>query len=719
MKKVLVLFITLNFLSIYLYAATEENYRAQTIQYLFDTGLYETAQQEIDRYFNEYQHTKNEKKIRLIQGNIFYIYKLYDEANLVFSEVLSDIKDNQQREEIIFKLIVGHIEEQSFQKAAQFVKVLLLEFPQTEFYNQIKFYEAVMSFYKEEWDKVEIITQQISQELLLESKQKQALLYYQAISYYHTGKINELSKKFFQIYQYENFPVQWENEIKSKIALLLLKNEKFILSKNLFVQVLQEEKTETLSLELLSEAQFGFSETIYYLYKDSSQDVSLEELHQAIDLYGKLLADLQRPYQKTAYYHQAFLLYHTGSEENIRTLFDNLQQSPDVTFDAADLVLQTEIFVLQNNLDKAENIIKREIQKQDRSSLLLHATLFNFYKNTQQCEKLDTYIENSRYKLTDVIITHLYSAAGNCFFEKKEYKNALKYYEKISPASTHFLSIAPQYLQILRINKSYEKGLEIFQQIASFPIYFHDQTIIQNGVIIYKNTKRFQQLIAFMETILEIYPEDLQNPDYILVYAQALHQQNFLAPAEIEYKKYLRLEIDDEKKGTVLQEIAIIYEKMGKYELAIKTYTSSLELIVVPSLKYKAILNIGKIYRFLDNIKESEKWLLQIVNKGSLPENFEAAYYLGDYAIIRKHFKTGSTILLETTQNKNLKKTEWYIPINFKLAQLYQYREIWDRALKHYENVIPVKNKKYLAEKKEARIQANKIRKYIKQINSQ
>jgi len=72
--------------------------------------------------------------------------------------------------------------------------------------------------------------------------------------------------------------------------------------------------------------------------------------------------------------------------------------------------------------------------------------------------------------------------------------------------------------------------------------------------------------------------------------------------------------------------------------------------------------------------------------------------------------------VLKAFSRQPIRKTKWHVPINYRLAELYQMHEQWRSAVKHYSAVAKAKTKSKLKAQSIKRLR--EIKAYLKQLKA-
>ena len=125
-------------------------------------------------------------------------------------------------------------------------------------------------------------------------------------------------------------------------------------------------------------------------------------------------------------------------------------------------------------------------------------------------------------------------------------------------------------------------------------------------------------------------------------------------------------------------------------------------------------MHIAKLYLYqLKDPQSAEIWLRKLHRKGDNPIHYEASSLLYTLALEAKKYKT-ATAILRNLVNQPIKGTEWYVPVNFKLAELYQIQEMWRKAVQYYGIVARTRQESQY--RTQARKRLKEIQRYLKQV---
>ena len=173
------------------------------------------------------------------------------------------------------------------------------------------------------------------------------------------------------------------------------------------------------------------------------------------------------------------------------------------------------------------------------------------------------------------------------------------------------------------------------------------------------------------------------------------------------------------EKDSKLSLLDILIKKYNKRNNHSKVITYYKDVInyLDDQKKISAIkLRIAKLY--LSQLKDQEQgriWLFDLHNKANYSYNFEASSLLSNFAIQAKDYQLAIKILNEFSQQPII-RTKWYIPINYRLAELYQMHEKWRSAVKHYSVVAKAETKSKLKAQSIKRLR--EITAYLKQLKA-
>ena len=173
---------------------------------------------------------------------------------------------------------------------------------------------------------------------------------------------------------------------------------------------------------------------------------------------------------------------------------------------------------------------------------------------------------------------------------------------------------------------------------------------------------------------------------------------------------------DSETRLSLLTILIGRYEKTDNPRRTIFYYGELAEQVKEPGKRNRIVLHIAKLYlNRLKDGKSAKIWLSKLHAKGNGPVFYEASSMLYTIALEEKQYKT-ATAILQYLVKQPIKETKWYLPVHFKLAELYQMQELWQKAMQYYRVVADTKQDSRYRKLAEERLQ--EIRKYLKQVTA-
>lgn len=224
--------------------------------------------------------------------------------------------------------------------------------------------------------------------------------------------------------------------------------------------------------------------------------------------------------------------------------------------------------------------------------------------------------------------------------------------------------------KLLYDNGSREKAADIFSEIAAKT---GDSYLYIKVSDIYKDQNNYSKALEILKKGTS---RDSTGQKDRLYYNMSILSFENLEQLD-KAKKYIKSALKIEKKDKYLKLLAKVYTKSNDFSKAVSIYD---ELIENNNDNSEYYLRRGKLYLYLDL---SEKAVNDLKKAVKLSKNLEAALLLGDY-----YLKSGgddqAIKYLELVKDKH----PGLIVPELKLAELYQNREKYQRALSYYGEIV-------------------------------
>lgn len=173
--------------------------------------------------------------------------------------------------------------------------------------------------------------------------------------------------------------------------------------------------------------------------------------------------------------------------------------------------------------NNAESLLLSFVTKypENSNSKTAYFAIGKFYFRQQKYnEALVWFTKTDRTVLSDKDVIEFDFKNGYCHFEKKNYDEALPYFEKIKNLESKYAYPATYYYALIHFEqKKYDVSLNEFMRLKESKVY---ATVAPYYIIrIYYNQKLYQELISYSAEALKI--QNLKNREDILLFTASAH----------------------------------------------------------------------------------------------------------------------------------------------------------------------------------------------------
>lgn len=620
--------------------------------------------------------------------------------------------------------LVGKIEfnNNQYDQAVKILQQLLLEHPTTKFKERTWYHLALIAFQKRDWQQVSIYKDKIKRNYLLRQAQKDNLVYIESWLADQKGDLKR-AKAFALKY------IHSQPEKNDKSAILWLKlgdyrkfNKEWVKARINYENALKA--AENKSTELL--AKFWISEMIFAVHQENPKRISDKLKKQAIRDYSVVIqSELRKKEHAPALYHRGWLHIYFNQEKQAVNDFSRLQKlDPKFAADLDLYFIQSSYWEKQKGWKKAVSVLDKALtqdwkaKNQIKLRLNLIRNLVSLSSSSDQCSRILKQIDLLKTPLPKKSKDELYSYQGNCFYKQKNWQSATLAYSQVDLKSAAGPFIFSSFLNSLEKLKDYHSAAELLKTIEKDKRYGKPYDLLSERIRYLFLLKQWKTAVSELHRYGKLAPNYVNRPKIQLQFAtgyENLGQMDRAAPFYFKAFKQLNKK-DKDLKLSIADKLGSYYEKAGKQKALVTVYTDILPLLNEKTKKDTLILFIGKTWYL--NLKKSDQgaaWFQKLHLQGNTDLYYEGSYLLGEIQINNKQFKQAVKTLEQLSKQK-IRNTRWYLPVHYRLGELYQVQEKWKKAIEHYKLVS--KTPDDTIERKNARTHLYNIRKYLKQIQN-
>ncbi|KAK3606917.1 hypothetical protein CHS0354_018513 [Potamilus streckersoni] len=406
----------------------------------------------------------------------------------------------------------------------------------------------------------------------------------------------------------------------------------------------------------------------------------------------------------------------TAEEKAVNTFYQKSLEAHAVNLDeeepfdkSAGLYQTARIHFLQKEYETARATAEKLTDKE-----LPSATAPETLKKCAQVVREASGLLASKSDKVNAYRDELHTYKGYCYLSDKKYLESAAAYGAVRTESDYYAGNLPNYLTALKNAGNTEKYNTVLKG-TDLPA---GKGGGDSAALLYRRK---------MELLLEEKKWDdagklsaqMQKsgiPGYEISYYNALILQgrNKPADAEKELEKAYREtpSAKKEQKLKVSQGLAEMYRVRKKYREQVAVYNEIIPLIDDDVLKSRVELYVAGVYvKNLNRPEEALPRYEQLFKTGRYPYNVEAGLEAADIYLKKNNIKSAQ-VMLERLVKQDLKKTNYYPLVTYKLGAVYHYKEDYKKALFYYRETAQAAPKS--DEGKEASDRAKKIADYVK-----
>ncbi len=618
----------------------ETRYKEQTTFYMGLTYYrlkdYETALNRLRRYIVSYPKGRWVKDARFTIPYILMLMNQYTQAAKEWEGFIKDFQKDEKSIEASLRLGQCYFYDENYKKALPIFESFIEKNKNSTFYDEALFFTGKTYYFLNNFEKAAL--------LFDSQKDKKNFIYYEDVLYFGGSSFVKLKK-------FRESLVLWEPLTNSK----------------------------------------EYGEEINYkigiIYRDLKEyDTSISFLSNALTISKDEI------FIRKIKYEISITLYEKGSLKDSLVILEDLQKKED---EITPMVLQKigEIYLLQKNYEKAENLFSLIIDKYNNPNVIKEtfykrAKLYFERKNYEKSIKdIEIYLSKN---LTDDEKAEAYLLMGDCYIELKQYENAANSYLKISLLKSSYPFEKVLYLTgwaFARAEKydnakvHFEKIIKTSKDRKYIALAYYNLGIIEYNKKNYDEAKRIFN---------ELY-ENYKDTEY---FEEASIKIGWIYFKEEKFKlliDYLN-KINLKDSWDYLNLKGWGYFRLGEYKKAIDNFTNSLIYAKDISSSNDSLIAIAKSYYNLNDFGVSFSYFEEAYNlsyKAGIVDNFPSLLSEMAWTLIKSGQLKKATSYYEELIEK-YPDSPYTSESLFKLAEYYYNLSDFKMALKYYQKIIDI-----------------------------
>ncbi|MBT3225515.1 MAG: tetratricopeptide repeat protein [Deltaproteobacteria bacterium] len=707
------------------------------IHHLLKDEYYIFAQEEAVEYLNRYPNGIFRAEIIFVQAKIDVIQKSYAAALKKYDHLLKRFSDSELFEDSLYLSGILHLKLKQNNKGQDKLQRLIKKYPRSRFLFRTYFHLGELAFKQKNWKTAEVYLKRTVKNGDLKPGQQLEAKNNLAWTYYFQKKY-DLANELFQPLLESDLATGH----KAKICFQYASDAQKIGDYRAAIKWHEQLMDRWPHPEFINKSRFWIAESLFLLNQTPDTKISAADKQKAILLFGQNL-NLKKPIElENTHYHRGWFLLELGKSSRAEADFKWLQKNNAKYGKDIDLTLiRAHYFESLKKWTEANQIYAQSLKLQEHSesrNQLLNRIIKNNYRQ-KRCKKL---INNYKavdfsVEMTDPDEMHYYAAT--CLYNAKEWVKAGHVYSKIDPLSRFAPLSFEFYLAVFRKTGQLENAIAYLIQVQDLPHFKDKKRIFLIKTNLYLELKQWHKALSNMKAVVNLSPETKKDPWFLLNVAKTIDQITIamknitwreqrpeLRPAEyyqqqalIYYQKSYKV-MPEKETATRLSILEILlerYEHQKKLKKLIPLYRTAINISTDEHQKNRYIYRLANILIETGEKKDPIISLLTSLHgKANREINYKASALMAELYIAEKNYKEAIETLIDLGQQP-IDKTPWYIKVHFRLGELYQSQEKWLTSIRHYSKVVNSKQKG--SQEKEARSRLFKIKKFVKQQQSQ
>ncbi len=702
------------------------------INNLFKDKIYGFASQEAESFLDKYPDSRLIPEVVLIQAKINVAEGKFDLALRQYNKIISHFPESDLVEHAMY--LSGTLKLRLKQPDGLVdLNRLITKFPKTAYLADVSFIKGQQAYQAEQWQVAEYQFKQVLESEGITDQQRIETQHNLAWIYYHTGN-TLMAKSLF--YDALDSPVTMEE--KARIAYQLgVEAQKSDRHKNA-LSWFERQLSEWPDPEIKPKSSLGIAQSHYFIFRDNPKQSSKKAREQAIKLLTININSKNPISLEQSRYQRGWLLNSLNRKKGAENDFAWLQKNSDKY--AADLELsatRARYYEGKKWYKSANKIYVAALthqKKQEIRNMLLLSIVRNSH-TVKDCKSVIKWQKQVKLPARHKDKTELSYYLGNCYFKKKNWKKAGSEYAKL-PLKNEFARAAfGNYLQVFKKTKNFNDGYDYLDKVSKISSYGSRQNNLLYKVDLCLTLERWVKGVELMLLLKKEDQKKGRDPWFLLNIAKTADQVYYaygnkkhpMQQHPLKSRKYyanLALSHyatayrylprkEAETKLSVLDILVARYKALGSHQKVVGYYRDAVQLLGPGEQKLELQVVIADILaNKLNQRKKAQKELYAIHNTGNTEAHFRASTLLAELYVGQKRYIQAIKIL-EDLAKQPIQETQWFSTTHYRLGELYQSNERWQKAMEHFKSVVKDNQNTTLAQK--AKVKADKIQKYLDQ----
>ena len=700
------------------------------IQGLFKDRKYQFAAEEAENYLRKRPRGFFTDEMFFILAQIHEARGEDSRAEKKYEKILSDYPTSEYLEDTYFYLALLKIRMGKVGEGETYINELKERYPQSKHLEQSHFAQGQIAYAQKNWPRaIQAFEKAYRDEQLKQKIRLQALL---LLSWSHnfSGNFERAEGQFKKLLKSKVGQAQ-KAKIAFQMGIIQLKRDRFKKGRAWFIN--QKSKWPDPIYDRMST--FWFAESVYLAEQKDSTLFSQWDKQEAIKAYGENIQS-KIPFEpEQSLLHRGWLRLALKDAKGAQEDFKILQERKEEYRQDENLsLLRGNLYFQAGDYRSSNRMYKQVLQSKglyDR-----HEVNFFIVQNYFLLKECEEVVERSKVvtKLNDPIQKEQNDYyTGVCSQKQKDCKRALWHFREISLDSPNGKKAFLPALACYEEQKRYKEATIWIEKGLKLGGLADKEKLLRKKAQLHIKLAEWPQAIQNLDQLIKADPKAQLNPWVFLELGKSHDQlsdpkvnrrfdsKRVQQPEQHEQLALHAYEKASENLGSaqVSTQLSILeirrkrYQERKEYEQVLVLYQRALPLIQSPKKKDQLILEIARFeLHQRGNKGEAKKWLRKLHGMTAREANFEASLLLAELEIDGKNAK-GAAKLLAEIQGDLTPGREHFFRVKFRLGEIYQSLELWDKALRQYSAIAKSKGEHSL--KTKAKLNEKTLTKYLKQ----
>ncbi|MBU2512319.1 hypothetical protein KJ966_13365 [bacterium] len=702
------------------------------IKNLFNDKIYNFARQEAEIFEKNYPNSSLIPEIVFIQAQIDVVEESLEPALKKYARIINQYPTSSFVEDALYYSGALKIQLNRVEGLKDFDQ-LTGKFNNSKYLPRIDFHRGVQAFKQEQWAKAEPYFKRVLKSEGLTEEHRFQNQHYLAWIYYFQGKTILAKSLFFELLE-SKIPQADKAKISFQLGIDAQKQENYQKA----ISWYERQMSEWPHPDYQDRSRFWIAECYYLEFKKQPETSTSAHKEKSIRLYSENL-NLEKPVSPDiSRYHRGWLLIAQDRKKEAEEDFALLQANNPIYGADLELTATRATFFEEKNDLTAANKVYAEALNYQKESVIRNMLLLNLIRNShslKDCASILNWAGKADLSEENKDTPEISFYSGRCHFADNRWKQAGEYFSRIPLTTQYGRVVFLNYLYVYQQLQDFEGGMTYLDRVESHPEFGNKEKILLMKMEFAQSLKQWAKTLEIMLTIEKQVPDKAKDPWFLLniaktadsVYSALDDEKHPMHRYPVNKKSYygdLALQYyqsaynlipsqDSETKLSLLDLLVSRYSSRSDYRKVVAFYHDAIKLVSSQEQKDKLRLLMAKLLvKELQAQQDAQRELLQIHNKGNTAIHFEASSLLAELYVEQKKLIQAIKIL-EDLSKQPIENTEWYPLVHFRLGEMYQAKERWQKAVFHYDLVVKSKLESPL--KTQAKSRAATIEKYLKQ----